>query len=655
MRARPWRRSDVCRRLSRPAAAGLLAALAFAALPPAVAQDLSDEGAAAQGLTAADPRDDAGAFDDLDGFDDFADFGEDKGVTLTAAPDTTSVRNVITREEIERRQAPDLATLLEESLDIGITARGAYGNESQINIRGFNTERIGILVDGIPANSPRSGEFDVSQIDLSNVERIEVIYGGSDSKYNVTGAMGGIINIITKKKQSKGWSFGGGFTNTGYFTGRYNRRHSGGTVGDPHWEDLADTQFLNLFAAWGSESFSAKVSWFGDWARNHYLYQDYGGFVRRKESNEVLDTGGNVFFTVNLPRDSILVSSSDLYTASRHFPVTGTSVGFAQTYDSKITERLQLEMPRFIRDDISCDLALSWTWADNQYGAISSSNDHYLTAINRWGWYPFEALTLRSGLDWRFIHVDSTDDGIRDGNQGGAYLAAEYKPWKPLMLVFSTKGVTDLSESALVPKAGLVWQIADTEKTGIVLKNNYFRGFKFPDFDDLYYRSFDDLYVGNPGLESEDGLGADLAGEFRFGSRFNASVSVYAQWTERAIHWIKYGSRWRPENVGTSCFIGGDIRPSYTIPFSKGPFTKLTLGLTYQLQFSWLLNDNLDFSDALRIPYMPMHIAGSSLDLQWKTGSFLVSAHWESLRFADTLNRMPLDPYCLLNLTVNQE
>jgi hypothetical protein len=573
---------------------------------------------------------------------------------VIGAPETTSVQNVITREEIERRQAPDLATLLEETLDIGITAKGAYGNESQINIRGFTTERIGVLVDGIPANDPRTGEFDVSQLDLSGVERIEVIYGGSDSKYNVTGAMGGIINIVTKKQQSEGWSFGGGLTNTGYFTGRYNKRHSGGTIGDPHWEDLADTQLLNLFAAYGAKTFSVKLSWFGDWARNHYLYQDYGGFVRRKESNEVLDTGGNLFVSLALPRDATLVSSSDLYTASRHFPVTGTSVGFAQTYDSKITERLQLDMPRFLRDDLSSDWALSWTWADNQYGAVSSSNDHYLTGINRWGWYPLEALTLRAGLDWRFIHVDSTDDGIRNGNQGGAYLAAEYRPWKPLMLVASVKGVTDLAENALVPKAGLVWQIADTERAGITLKHNWFRGFKFPDFDDLYYRSFDDLYIGNPDLQSEDGLGADLAGEFRFGSRFAASASVYAQWTERAIHWVKYGSRWTPENVGSGFFIGGDLRPSYTVPFSRGPFTELTLGLTYQIQFSWLLNDDLDFENALRIPYMPMHIAGASLDLQWKTGSFLVSAHWESLRFADTLNYMPLDPYCLLNLTLNQ-
>jgi outer membrane receptor for ferrienterochelin and colicin len=110
-------------------------------------------------------------------------------LTVTGTPETTQQMEVVTKEDIERRQAPDLATLLEETLDMGITKYGGYGNQTEINIRGFDTERIAILIDGVPANSSRSGEFDVSQIDLANVERIEVIYGGSDSKYNVTGAL----------------------------------------------------------------------------------------------------------------------------------------------------------------------------------------------------------------------------------------------------------------------------------------------------------------------------------------------------------------------------------------------------------------------------------------------------------------------------------
>jgi hypothetical protein len=437
-------------------------------------------------------------------YDDFA-VMEGGGITVTGTAETTRQMEVITREDIERRQAPDLATLLEETLDIGIIRYGGYGNQTEINIRGFDTERIAVLIDGVPANSPRSGEFDVSQIDLSNVERIEVVYGGSDSKYNVTGALGGVINIITLKKQKRGLNFGGTFSNTGYFPGRYNKRHSGGAVGDAHHEDLVDTQTLNFFAGYGAGNYSWKLNWFGNRAANHYLYRDYFGFARRKESNEVLDTGLGFSFVRDLPKDATLLSTTDLYYANRQYPVTGTAVGFAKEYDFSIKENLIFDAPVAFRDDFSTEGSLSYTWAHMTYGAISRNDDHYFTGINRRGWYPSDAITLRSGVDWRFIHVDSTEDGIRDGNNGGFYLTAEYTPVKKLLLVASVKGATDTKQGVAIPKLGLVWNILDTEKTTFSLKNNYFRSFKFPDFDDLFYQSADGLYVGNPELRRRPG------------------------------------------------------------------------------------------------------------------------------------------------------
>jgi outer membrane receptor for ferrienterochelin and colicin len=121
--------------------------------------------------------------------DNYDDFGQDKkGITVIGTPETTQQMQVITKDEIEKRNSQDLASLLEESLDMSVTRYGGYGNQTELNLRGFDTERIAILIDGIPANSPRSGEFDINQVDLNNVERIEVIYGGSDTKYNVSGA-----------------------------------------------------------------------------------------------------------------------------------------------------------------------------------------------------------------------------------------------------------------------------------------------------------------------------------------------------------------------------------------------------------------------------------------------------------------------------------
>jgi vitamin B12 transporter len=167
------------------------------------------------------------------------------------------------------------------------------------------------------------------------------------------------------------------------------------------------------------------------------------------------------------------------------------------------------------------------------------------------------------------------------------------------------------------------------------------------------------MYVGNPNLKPEDGVGADITGEITITDKIFVSTTVFTQWTQDSIHWVKSaGGRWSPENIGTAFFIGADLRPTFTIPLKNSFIEHIKIGPSYQYQLSWLLNEGLSFSDSYRIPYMPNHIIGGSLDLQWKTpvgaGSFLFSAHYESTRYADTTNKMALDPYCVLNVTVNQ-
>ncbi|MDR0683555.1 MAG: TonB-dependent receptor [Spirochaetaceae bacterium] len=625
------------------------------------------ETAGSPGKTAGSPGETAGLAED--GFpdlpdDNFLDFGADReGVTLLETPETTQQMEVITRDEIERRNAQDLATLLEDALDMSVTRYGGYGNQTELSLRGFDTERIAILVDGVPANSPRSGEFDVSQVNINDVERIEVIYGGSDTKYNVSGALGGVINIITIKKQKPGLSLSGAFSNTGYLPGRYNMRHSGGKIGGPHAEDIVDMQSLSFSGGYGAERFSLKGSIFGNRAGNHYLYEDDYSFARRKVSNEVLDAGGAATAAWNLSDTTTILSDTKMYIAGRNFPVTPNSTGYAEARDFQITENILFNAPVIFRDDLGTEASISYQYSNTSYGVDTRSFDNYITVINRWNWYPVEKLTLRAGLDWRFLHIDSRSatetDPVKTGNMGGLYLTGEYLPVNVFMIIASVKGVTDTRQNAAVPKLGFRWEITPL----VTLKNNYFRSFKFPDFDDLYYRSLDSVFVGNPDLRPEDGVGADLTGEFKLSDMFaldapvfGVDATAYVQWTEDSIHWVKSaGGRWSPENIGTAFFIGADLRPSVTLEIGRGGIDSLKLGASYQFQLSWLLSGNLSFSNSYRIPYMPTHIIGFQADLGWKTGSLLVSAHYETTRYADTLNQMPLAPHCTVHATVNQD
>ena len=595
--------------------------------------------------------------DDYDEYDDdWLDFGEAPGgITIVGTNKTTQQMTVIGKETIEKSAARDIAALLEEETGMSVTRYGGYGSQSSMNLRGFDTERIAILIDGVPANSPRSGQFDINQIDMNSVERIEVIYGGSDTKYNVSGALGGVINIITLKKQKPGLNLGFTVSNTGYMPGKYNKRHSNGETGGPEFADLADTQSLSVFAGYGGEKFSWKGSLFGNRAGNHYLYEDDYGFVRRKISNEVKDGGGNVQFAFALPQDASILSDTKLYYAHRNFPITMNSAGSALSTGLLISENIIFAAPVIFRDDLATEGSVSYQASITNYGVSISDKDHFVTALNRWNWYPAQGITIRSGIDWNFLFVNTGSptelDPVKTANQGGLYLAGEFWIARELLLTASVKGVTDTKQVTAIPKLGFSWQAHPL----FTLKNNYFRSFKFPDFDDLYYRSPDNSFVGNPDLKPEDGWGADLSGELKLEKYFSLISTVFWQWTTGSIHWIKsQGGRWSPENVGTACFTGIDFRPAFTLPLDKWNFSYLKIGPQYQFQYSWLLSGDLDFAGAYRIPYMPVHILGGTVDLGWKTGSLMISVHYESVRYADTANKMVLDPYCIAHATLNQ-
>jgi vitamin B12 transporter len=624
----------------------LLPALALGPLYP---QETDKAESAAAGDTGAEPdREFGGDYDD-----DYFDSGEDEGITVTGTPETTAQVKVVSKDEIDRIAAPDIPTLLEEALDIGITRHGAYGNSSGINIRGFNTERIAILIDGVPVNSAMSGDFDFNTIDMNSIERIEVIYGGSDSKFNVTGALGGVVNIITVKNQKPGLHFSAGMSNISYMPDNYIEWDT--TEKDPQWGDLLDTQQLNFSLSYGSDKFSWGAHVFGNNAGNHYIYTDsYLYEVRRKQFNEIWDIGGGILFSWNFPNLSKLLVNTDVYYSDKDIPSSGFSSIVGVQNDFTTRENVMFEMPVAFRDDLSAEFSLSHSWAHMNYKPtgqpLSEHDQQSITMINRWGWYLSEAVVLRVGWDYRYVYIDSTGTGQEDRHDGGMYLTAEFTLFKALHVIPSVKAVTDGAGIVPVPKLGFFWTPSDF----FTLKNNYYRSFKYPDFDDLYWSGGGSR--GNPSLKPEDGWGADLGAEFRWREFFTAESTFFAQWTKDSIHWHRtFGNAWEPQNIGEAAFFGSDTRIKVNFPVSWGPVKKISPGFSYQYLLSYLLSYGYTWEDEQRIPYQPMHTYGASLDISWGSGSLLISTHYESLRYYSITNLIELDPYFLVNVNINQK
>jgi vitamin B12 transporter len=175
---------------------------------------------------------------------------------------------------------------------------------------------------------------------------------------------------------------------------------------------------------------------------------------------------------------------------------------------------------------------------------------------------------------------------------------------------------------------------------------------------------------GNPDLRPEDGWGLDLGAAWKPRDRISLEGTFFAQWTRDSIHWYGSGGQWRPENVGEAAFFGLELRPRFSIPLSRdpgagrGPFKPVVLSLSYRYLGSYLLSYGYDFSSGKRIPYMPLHGAGSAVDIPWELpsrrsggplgGALRISGHYEGLRYADTANLSPLRPYFLLNIGLSQ-
>lgn len=105
---------------------------------------------------------------------------------------------VITRREIELMGSRRLDEVLKEQTGIAIVNNIAGGNRSVgVQMQGFSSEYIMILIDGQPMTGRNSGNFDLSRISVTNIERIEIIKGAASCLFG-SEAMGGAINIVTR-------------------------------------------------------------------------------------------------------------------------------------------------------------------------------------------------------------------------------------------------------------------------------------------------------------------------------------------------------------------------------------------------------------------------------------------------------------------------
>ena len=121
-----------------------------------------------------------------------------------------SVKNVqvISKEQIQKMGAVNLADVLNQYVNITVLPNVNTGKQT-VSMMGLGGNYFKVLVDNIPLVSENGfgNNTDLSQVNLDDVERIEIVEGAMGVTHGAN-AVTGILNIITKKTNKHRWEVG---------------------------------------------------------------------------------------------------------------------------------------------------------------------------------------------------------------------------------------------------------------------------------------------------------------------------------------------------------------------------------------------------------------------------------------------------------------
>ena len=136
-------------------------------------------------------------------------------ITANKYPTKTSltgkVVTVINKEQLEQSGGKDLSQILTAQAAVYIGgANSNAGKDKSLYLRGARVEHTLMMIDGVPVYDPSGigSNFDIRNLSIAQVERIEILKGSQSSLYG-SDAIAGVINIITKKRGAKSFSANG--------------------------------------------------------------------------------------------------------------------------------------------------------------------------------------------------------------------------------------------------------------------------------------------------------------------------------------------------------------------------------------------------------------------------------------------------------------
>ncbi|WP_162913125.1 TonB-dependent receptor domain-containing protein [Rhodospirillaceae bacterium SYSU D60014] len=540
---------------------------------------------------------------------------------------------LITREELERRQIRFVADALRTVPGLSVARIGGVGSQTLVRIRGAEANQTLVLIDGIEVNDPSFGsEFDFANLMTDDIERIEVLRGPQSVLYG-SDALGGVVNIITRKGggplhssvAAEGGSFG---------TARGSASLSGG---------LAEDRFRYSLSA-------------------VRLHTDGISAASERRDNSEKDGYDNGTLSANL--GASLLDNLDVDVVGRFTDAEREGDGFVGGVGAVDAEEDSATIQRFGR--IQARLALldgRWQHRVGLSGADSrtdyrtdgqkvSSYDGMKTKIDYQTDLSLstQALlpadhTVSLGLEQEreeAILTSAFSDFDRSITTRSVYSLYQVALFDDLFLTAGGRfDANDRFEDATTYRLTAAYRI---EETGTKLRGSYGTAVKNPTLFDLY--GYDANFRPNPNLEPETARGWDAGiDQALFGDRLSIGATYFDQ---RLDNFVSLAGQTVVNLPGESRIRGVELTAAVA----------LWDGL--DLTASYTFTDSQD-PDGNKLVRRPRHQAGADLSYRFfedratvNLGVIWVGAR-NDIAFDAAYNQsiVRLDPYTLVNLAAS--
>lgn len=413
------------------------------------------------------------------------------------------------------RQARYVTDVLRSVPGFSVSQSGATGSQTQVRVRGAEANHVLVLIDGIRANDPATGdEFRWEYLTTGNVERIEIIRGPQSSLWG-SDAVAAVVNVITRT--GNGAPRLGAYAEGGSNESR-NAGIDGGTGGD-NWSigfglERLETDGTNISRTGvekdGSDVLTASLS--AEVEATERLAFNVG--LRTVDAWSQVDPTD--FFVTGLPIDGDLVNEG-----------TRTYVQAGATLRGNVRHHLNARYLDTKNDNLVDGLQESSTRADRltlSYQADISLDDNLLSVAIE-----------HEETEFRQRGAIVFGDPNQDQKMSVSSAIADYQhhannnvTWL-LSLRYDENSDFD---SIVTGRASVAWQASDATR----LRANIGTGQKAPTFIERF-GFFPGQFVGNPDLKPETSTSYDIGIDRQFaGDKLAVGLTFFRQDLEDEIN-----------------------------------------------------------------------------------------------------------------------